>query len=212
MKSKELHRIRNLQYYHNRRELLIQQLGGKCAICGSTENLEFDHIDSTKKSFSIGNRIQNSIDNIQSELNKCQLLCHNCHVKKSKEHKDINVKIDKDVANQICEEYATTNLTQKELGKKYGLAQTTVSSIVRGERWSDETSAFDRSMIPENKVMGSQYPKVAVDKIDPLTGEVVCTYGCIADAIRDGHAGSHISDCCNGKKKTHHGFIWKKHI
>jgi hypothetical protein len=39
MKSKELHRINNLSYYHNRRNILIQQLGGKCVICGNTENL-----------------------------------------------------------------------------------------------------------------------------------------------------------------------------
>lgn len=212
MKSKESHRIRNLHYYHNRRELLIQQLGGKCAICGSTENLEFDHIDSTSKGFDLSRCLTQNIDTVLDESSKCQLLCRACHIQKTKEFKDNGVKIDKDTANRICEEYATTDLTQKELGEKYGLTQTAVSSIVRGIRWTAETSEFDRSRIPEDKARGSRYPKVAVDKIDPLTGEVVCTYESMSDAMLDGHVSSSISNCCSGKKKTHHGFIWKKHV
>lgn len=54
MQTKERHREYNLQYYHNKRYKLIQQLGGKCAICGSTENLEFDHIDSTENHLVLG--------------------------------------------------------------------------------------------------------------------------------------------------------------
>lgn len=64
MKSKELHRINNLNYYYNRRNALIQQLGGKCVICGNTENLQFDHINSSEKSFGISSHIQNSIDSL----------------------------------------------------------------------------------------------------------------------------------------------------
>ena len=33
-----------------RRKILIERLGGKCVKCGTTENLQFDHIDpNTKK-------------------------------------------------------------------------------------------------------------------------------------------------------------------
>lgn len=38
------------KYYHDRRKDAIEYLGGKCVLCGSVENLQFDHIDrSTKK-------------------------------------------------------------------------------------------------------------------------------------------------------------------
>lgn len=32
-----------MELYHRRRAELIEQLGGKCAKCGSTDKLEFDH-------------------------------------------------------------------------------------------------------------------------------------------------------------------------
>ena len=211
MQSKERHREYNLQYYYNKRKKMIQQLGGKCAMCGSTENLEFDHIDSTEKSFSIGTRIQNSIDNLQSELNKCQLLCHNCHVKKSKEHKDTNVKIDKDTAIAICNDYFSTNTTHRDLSIRYGLSQWEIGRIVRGERWSDETSTTNKSQ-HISKHLNCLEQSCSVDMIDPATGKIVKTYRSMTEATHDGHASSHISDCCNGKKKTHHGFIWRKHV
>ena len=200
----------NLKYYHNRREALIRQLGGKCVMCGSTENLEFDHIDSSEKSFSIGTRIQNSMSNLQPELDKCQLLCHSCHIRKTKAFNDNGIIIDKKIANQICEEYATTNMTQKELGKKYGLKQSTVSNIIRGTRWTSETKEFDRNKISADKSMGSRRPKVTIDKIDPLTGEVICTYSSMSEAGRDGHTVSLISKCCN-TNNLHHGYMWKTH-
>lgn len=36
------------RYYRIRAEI-IKTLGGKCVRCGTTDNLEFDHIDKTKK-------------------------------------------------------------------------------------------------------------------------------------------------------------------
>jgi predicted XRE-type DNA-binding protein len=74
-------------------------------------------------------------------------LCHNCHITKSKECKDISVKIDKDITIAICNDYFSTNMTQAEIGQKYGITQRTVSSIVRGERWIKETLLVDRSFL-----------------------------------------------------------------
>ena len=211
MKSKEQHRKYNLQYYYNKRNKLIQKLGGHCVMCGSTENLEFDHINSSDKSFGVGAHMQYGEDHLQPELDKCQLLCHNCHIQKTKIFKDSGVKIDKDIANLICEEYATSNITQKQLGEKYGLAQTTIGCIVRGTRWATETAEFDRNKILTKDVSGSTKPKIAVDKIDPNTGKVIQTYLSMNDAERDGYKCGAISRCCNGKLKHHGGFIWKKH-
>ena len=36
-------------YYHRKRNKLIEQFGGKCVVCGATKELEFDHIDKTTK-------------------------------------------------------------------------------------------------------------------------------------------------------------------
>lgn len=56
---------------------------GPCVVCGSSENLELDHIVPEEKvshniwSWSYEKRIE--------ELNKCQVLCHQCHLKKTSE-------------------------------------------------------------------------------------------------------------------------------
>ena len=125
--------------------------------------------------------------------------------RKSKEHKDINAKIDKDTAIAICNDYYATNMTQQDLSDKYGLSRWEIGRIVRGERWSVETSTIDKSQHISKQCC-------AVDMIDPATGKIVKTYQSMTEAMHDGHASSHISDCCNGKKKTHHGFVWKKHV
>ena len=58
-------------------------MGEKCVKCGSKENLEIDHIDPHKKSFSIGKFITHSWAKIKPEIDKCQLLCKACHKTKS---------------------------------------------------------------------------------------------------------------------------------
>jgi hypothetical protein len=54
---------------------------GPCVQCGSWERLELDHIDrSTKVSHSIWSWSQKRRD---VEIAKCQVLCHECHYKKT---------------------------------------------------------------------------------------------------------------------------------
>lgn len=70
------------RYYRVKNEC-IQLLGGRCAFCGSQEDLEFDHIDPATKEFSIigGSRVARA--RLLEELKKCQLLCKDCHKKKT---------------------------------------------------------------------------------------------------------------------------------
>lgn len=57
--------------------------GKSCARCGSTKNLELDHIDPATK---VSHRIWSwSEVRRQAELAKCQVLCHSCHQHKSTE-------------------------------------------------------------------------------------------------------------------------------
>ena len=59
----------------------INLLGGKCEICGENNffKLSFHHIDCDDKEFEISTKLNNRWSNIEKELNKCKLLCHNCH-------------------------------------------------------------------------------------------------------------------------------------
>jgi 5-methylcytosine-specific restriction endonuclease McrA len=57
-------------------------LGGRCVRCGSTEDLEFDHIDPTTKWFPVGAGMSRAWDVLVEEALKCQLLCPPCHREK----------------------------------------------------------------------------------------------------------------------------------
>lgn len=81
--DREYHRNYNRAYYHKKRNEIIDNLGGKCKHCGNTNCLEIDHISPATKSFSIGRLLNHSKQTISSEIDKCQLLCHDCHKAKS---------------------------------------------------------------------------------------------------------------------------------
>jgi len=68
---------------HKKKSILVEHLGGKCVGCGTTENLQFDHLDRTQKSFTISKKLDYSLEKLIPEANKCQLLCYNCHEFKS---------------------------------------------------------------------------------------------------------------------------------
>lgn len=60
-------------------------LGGECANCGSTEQLQFDHIKRDRKDnyHQISAFIDAKWERVLKELKKCQLLCRKCHMRKS---------------------------------------------------------------------------------------------------------------------------------
>ncbi len=62
-----------------RRAQAVTRLGGKCVECGSTDNLEFDHIDPTTKVCSIARASSFSQVRFDAEVQKCQLLCVEHH-------------------------------------------------------------------------------------------------------------------------------------
>lgn len=63
--------------------LAIEYKGGKCVICNynrCVQALEFHHLDPTQKEFSIGDKGHTrSWERVKEELDKCVLLCSNCH-------------------------------------------------------------------------------------------------------------------------------------
>ena len=54
-----------------------------CVVCGEEENccLEFHHIDSSQKEFTIGASVHFKWERLLNELEKCVCLCSNCHNK-----------------------------------------------------------------------------------------------------------------------------------
>ncbi len=61
----------------------IKYLGGICTKCGWNGNqaaLQFHHTDPKRKDFMIGNVANRKWEIIRKELDKCLLLCANCHM------------------------------------------------------------------------------------------------------------------------------------
>ncbi|KKK68951.1 hypothetical protein LCGC14_2938920 [marine sediment metagenome] len=64
------------------RKLAADYKGGKCTKCGYNkclDALEFHHRNPTEKEFNISSSYCLSWENIKRELDKCDLLCANCH-------------------------------------------------------------------------------------------------------------------------------------
>ena len=65
------------------KEMAVVYKGGKCNICGYFRYigaLEFHHIDERKKSFGLSmDGLTRSWERTRRELDKCILVCSNCH-------------------------------------------------------------------------------------------------------------------------------------
>ena len=63
--------------------LAVEYKGGECEVCGykkCVNALEFHHIDPNEKEFGVGeNGYTRSSEAIKKELDKCILVCSNCH-------------------------------------------------------------------------------------------------------------------------------------
>lgn len=63
--------------------MAVAYKGSKCERCGydrCVEALEFHHTDPTKKDFNISSKGHTrSWNRVQAELDKCVMLCANCH-------------------------------------------------------------------------------------------------------------------------------------
>lgn len=70
------------QSFREQKEKALKYKGGKCEVCGYSKcsaALEFHHLDPKEKEFSIGGTNYHKWDDLVPELDKCQLLCANCH-------------------------------------------------------------------------------------------------------------------------------------
>lgn len=72
-------RIERERYQKKKNFINSQKI--KCAKCGDTRVyvLDYHHKDSSQKDFTIGKVKKGSLDLIQKEIDKCTVLCANCH-------------------------------------------------------------------------------------------------------------------------------------
>lgn len=80
-RDREKENARTLERRQKRRRDWLRR-NGPCRICGSWENLEVDHIDPDMK---VDHKVWAwSVNRRLAELAKCQVLCRDCHKKKTR--------------------------------------------------------------------------------------------------------------------------------
>lgn len=72
---------------------LINRAGGKCTRCGYNKSiaaLQFHHLNPKEKDFGIARDFSNNLEKLYKEVEKCVLLCANCHAElHSEEHGEL---------------------------------------------------------------------------------------------------------------------------
>lgn len=64
------------------KKMLVDYKGGVCERCGYNKclrALEFHHLDPSKKDFGISGCITKNVEQLKQEVDKCILVCSNCH-------------------------------------------------------------------------------------------------------------------------------------
>jgi len=117
----------------------------KCGYDKSYSCLDFHHRDSEDKDFSLGNAykfLTTLSDKIGKELEKCDVICRNCHISEHFDQKRFNKFKDEIYRkSEDMDEYKQFNrndivalnkkgLTNVEICKKMGLASSTVSTVL----------------------------------------------------------------------------------
>jgi len=82
-------RERQKLHYNGNKDRAIDYLGGKCKDCDEVyvrDVYDFHHRSPKEKSFGIGEKLQGVWKILPPELDKCDLLCANCH--RTRHHKE----------------------------------------------------------------------------------------------------------------------------
>ena len=89
----------------------------------------------------------------------------------------------------------------EETRKKISEIKKGKQSWNKGKHWSEET---------RKKILESQKNRKIVIQIDKNTNEIIAEFQSLMEVQRQlGYKIGNLSKCCNGKRKTAYGYIWK---
>ena len=107
-KHKEHYLSKQKEKRELRRQFILEQLGDTCSICGSKDDIEFDHINPALKT-SRQSILSKGIVSIKEELPNMQPLCHSCHKRRSVAQKkaawEVFCRLTKEEQDGIIEKY-----------------------------------------------------------------------------------------------------------
>jgi len=115
--------------------------GAKCSQCGydkHTSALDFHHVDPETKKFTISSSLNRSLKSLLEEIDKCVILCANCHrvaehelSKTGKSRNRGSPPIEPQIVNIL--ELKRQGLTNFKIAERLGCTHQNVSRIVRRE-------------------------------------------------------------------------------
>ena len=80
--NQEKFQMKKQRQTKDRLEWLLENIGDTCSLCGSTDQLEFDHINPALKTNRCSFRAM-GISTLDEQRDNIQTLCHSCHKKRS---------------------------------------------------------------------------------------------------------------------------------
>jgi hypothetical protein len=135
------------------KHVFLQHKGIKCNNCSydkCSASLHFHHIDKTNKSFKLSDKTKYSNyktifdieQNVIDELNKCEILCANCHMELDVDNSAIEYVLnnyDSIIINKtkqvdrelIYDMYFNQKMSQADIRKKLNLPKSTVFNVVK---------------------------------------------------------------------------------
>lgn len=134
----EAKRAYQREWLRRRREEWIAQ-NGPCARCGSTEQLDVDHIDAKTKVIKPSSIWGLSAPKRLAELSKCQVLCRACHIEKSKSEHAIgeangSAKLCEDDVVAIRARHATGE-SMRSLAHTFSVSPKSIFQIIHRLNW-----------------------------------------------------------------------------
>jgi len=112
------------KYRRNKKKQAVEYKGGCCESCGYNKSiaaLTFHHRDPLFKEFVLGGTgLCKSWDKLVIELDKCQLLCFNCHHELHENEDRLRIESNKKASTQYHKK-EIHKINSKKLGKKPSL-------------------------------------------------------------------------------------------
>ncbi len=199
----------NYRYLKNSRirlkEKLVEYKGGKCERCGYNKcitALEFHHLDPNEKEFGVGNFEVLSFDKCKKEVDKCILVCSNCHreihyeeyLKKQQEEEKEEIKVFTEILNNrdkydikhINKSYKflkytdilndiKNNVSRKDIFKKYHINNRTFNKFLEenGITYSKSTKIYNKPTKEELLKLLENNSKASISRMFGVTWQAV---------------------------------------
>ncbi len=128
-KDKDRQREYQREWKDARRKKWFKE-NGPCLKCGSWDSLQIDHRDPSQK---VSNSIWSwSKERRDMELDKCDILCSECHRKKTEKNLESGYKIS--ISNvKIIRKMNSNGISERKIAAKFGVSKSQIHYIVTRE-------------------------------------------------------------------------------